>query len=356
MHAFFSSHCSTVACVRGAQKCEVCKGPLPPMHLKGLGFVKWDGDVATIEGADPPPALPTLPTAILPTTAAPALPAANKRAVTARERSRSPPLRETTAITPGPLTADRKRAPSSTEANKATPPVARPFPDPPGGGAHQTYPHGGRPALNGNASLTMRKERRAADARATERAEGERKAAAAAEVVHAEEERLRSEADAKAAAEAKAAAKRGGPAEKARGGRSVSPPAKPTGAKPGGGIDATVTAAPPADAKAAAGGGMPPGRGTTPGGSSRSTTPGRDSRSTTPGRTTPGRDTTAAAAAVTTAAANDLGIRLKDVLRHKAQAEGLAISADGWMKVKEALKYVNKSENKCVHTTTCLCA
>ena len=38
----------------------------------------------------------------------------------------------------------------------------------------------------------------------------------------------------------------------------------------------------------------------------------------------------------------DLGLKLKDVLRHQAQAEGLEISADGWMKVSEALKYVNK--------------
>ena len=39
----------------------------------------------------------------------------------------------------------------------------------------------------------------------------------------------------------------------------------------------------------------------------------------------------------------DLGLKLKDVLRHKAQAEGLEISPDGWMKVSEALKYVNKA-------------
>ena len=48
----------------------------------------------------------------------------------------------------------------------------------------------------------------------------------------------------------------------------------------------------------------------------------------------------------TTAASIDLGIKLKDVLRHRAHSEGLDISAEGWMRVREALKYVNKFDNK----------
>lgn len=39
-----------------------------------------------------------------------------------------------------------------------------------------------------------------------------------------------------------------------------------------------------------------------------------------------------------------LGLKLKDVLRHKALAEGLQISSDGWMKIEEALRYVNRFE------------
>jgi hypothetical protein len=39
-----------------------------------------------------------------------------------------------------------------------------------------------------------------------------------------------------------------------------------------------------------------------------------------------------------------LGIKLKDVLRHKAVDEGLEISSEGWMRVEEALRYVNRFE------------
>lgn len=47
------------------------------------------------------------------------------------------------------------------------------------------------------------------------------------------------------------------------------------------------------------------------------------------------------------AVGSDLGLKLKDVLRHKAQAEGLDISEAGWMKVSDALTYVNKFEKQC---------
>lgn len=39
-----------------------------------------------------------------------------------------------------------------------------------------------------------------------------------------------------------------------------------------------------------------------------------------------------------------LGIKLKDVLRHKALDYGLEISSEGWMRVEEALRYVNRFE------------
>lgn len=54
----------------------------------------------------------------------------------------------------------------------------------------------------------------------------------------------------------------------------------------------------------------------------------------------------AAAWAEPCGASIDLGLKLKDVLRHQAQAEGLDITSEGWMKLKEALKYVNKFESK----------
>ena len=96
MHAHDLIYYLSLSRVLSSQVCEACKGELPLMHLKGMGRIRWDKDVAYIE-------------------------AVNQRS----------PRQGATSPRKGSISPPRDGA-SPRKDKPAGPPPSRPFPDPPG--------------------------------------------------------------------------------------------------------------------------------------------------------------------------------------------------------------------------------
>ena len=142
-----------------SQVCEACKGELPLMHLKGMGRIRWDKDVAYIE-------------------------AVNQRS----------PRQGATSPRKGSISPPRDGA-SPRKDKPAGPPPSRPFPDPPGSDGRRSPRE---------TSYRMRQATRETTKIQEAKAEDEKKKAIVEEKRRAEEAKAKAEAEKEAKAKAKA--------------------------------------------------------------------------------------------------------------------------------------------------------